>query len=120
MALAVSVYRLLVRAYPSRFSDRYAQEMVCLFSEQLRDAKSEGRVARLWIRTMKDWLRSISAEHATELRRGWSVPRPAGSRSVCSPGAVVRRVLVFAPNVPVALFLLAGIFGYRAVRKLRS
>src|SRR5512146_2588761 len=101
MPLSVKIYRLLVRAYPAHFSDRYAEEMVSLFSDQLMDAGREGQVMRLWVRTMKDWLRSVPAEHARGFR----------------PGSAVKWVLVFAPNVAFAAFLLAGIFGYRAVRK---
>lgn len=120
MPFAVSIYRLLVRAYPSRFSDQYAEEMVSLFCDQLRDAESERRVARLWFRTMKDWLWSVPAEHVTDFWRRWSVRTSAGPRSVVSCHTIIRRVLVFAPNIPVALLLLAGILGYRAARRFMS
>lgn len=120
MALAVSVYRLLIRAYPLRFSDQYSEEMVRLFSDQLKAAELEGRVARLWIQTISDWLRSVRAEHASELRRRWSDQRFTRPGSIRSTGTALRRLLLFAPNVPVALILLAGILGYQAVRKLRS
>jgi hypothetical protein len=117
---ALSIYRLLVRAYPSRFSDQYAEEMVSLFCDQLRDAESEGRVARLWIRTMKDWLWTVPVEYVTEFGHRWSLRRLAGPSNVVSCQAAVRRALVFAPNIPIALLLLTCILSYRVVRRFKS
>ncbi len=120
MSFSVAVYRLMVRAYPSRFFDGYAEEMVSLFSQQLRDAESKRRVARLWARTVEDWVLSVAVEHATEFRSRLARRRAAGPRRMVPFRSAVRRVLVFSPNIPVALLLLAGIVSYRVMRNLRS
>ncbi len=51
------VYRRLLRLYPAEFRARFADEMVQLFSDQLRDARTDGLqagTARTWLSTLGD------------------------------------------------------------------
>ena len=60
------VYGGLLRVYPAAFRARYRDEMVVLFGDQLRDARS-GRgsrgVAYTWMRTLIDLVTSAVGEH---------------------------------------------------------
>lgn len=61
------VYRGLLRLYPTAFRARFADEMVQLFSDQLRDARTEGApvgTARTWLRTLGDLAVTATSEHA--------------------------------------------------------
>jgi hypothetical protein len=61
------VYRALLRVYPAAFRARFADEMVQLFSDQLRDARSDGAPAgatRTWLRTLGDLAVTAASEHA--------------------------------------------------------
>jgi hypothetical protein len=120
MGYAESLYRLMVKAYPSRFSERYSEEMVSLFMDQLKDAEAERRVGSLWARTARDWVSSAAAEHAAEFGRRWSMRRPASPPGMVPLRTAIRRTLVFAPSIPVALLLLAGVATYRAIRNSRA
>lgn len=60
------VYAALLRAYPRAFRVRYGDEMVLLFGDQLRDArttKGGGGVAATWFRTLIDLASSAVGEH---------------------------------------------------------
>jgi hypothetical protein len=68
------VYRALLRLYPAPFRTRFADEMVLLFSDQLRDALDErAAVGTLttWTRTIGDLLVTATTEH---LRNDRAVP----------------------------------------------
>lgn len=61
------VYRRLLRLYPAAFRTRYSDEMVQLFSDQLRDARTGGAAggaARTWLRTLGDLAVTAASEHA--------------------------------------------------------
>ena len=60
------VYAGLLRAYPGPFRARYGDEMVLLFGDQLRDARTArgtGGVATTWFRTVWDLASSALGEH---------------------------------------------------------
>jgi hypothetical protein len=60
------VYAGLLLAYPRKFRARYADEMVLLFADQLRDARAAngaGRVTATWMRTLLDLASSAVGEH---------------------------------------------------------
>ena len=51
------VYSALMQLYPAAFRERYRDEMVRLFADQLRDARAgraPGRVAMTWLRTLAE------------------------------------------------------------------
>jgi hypothetical protein len=60
------LYASLLRLYPAPFRARYRDEMVVLFGDQLRDARSRdgsGGLATTWIRTLLDLASSAVGEH---------------------------------------------------------
>jgi hypothetical protein len=61
------IYRRLLALYPPEFRARYADEMVQLFGDQLRDARA-GRVpggsTRTWLRALRDLTVTAAAERA--------------------------------------------------------
>ena len=61
------VYRGLLRLYPAAFRARFSGEMVQLFSDQVRDARSDparAAVARTWLRTLGDLVVTATSERA--------------------------------------------------------
>ena len=101
-------YRGLLRLYPAEFRARFGDEMVQLFSDQLRDARTgRGRsgLTDTWLRTLGDLAITAASEH---VRRDRSV-----AHSLAQPPTIATRglgllgilggvvlVLAFIPNVP--------------------
>jgi len=59
------IYRGLLRFYPAEFRARFADEMVQLFGDQLRDARTGGipaGPARTWLRTLGDLAATAASE----------------------------------------------------------
>jgi hypothetical protein len=89
------VYRGLLRLYPAAFRARFADEMVQLFGDQLRDARTGGApagVVRTWLRTLGDLAVTAVSEHARRDR-------------------TVAHSLAAAPSTSSRLLGLAGILG---------
>ena len=90
------LYAALLRVYPNAFRARYRDEMVLLFGDQLRDARS-GRapsgVAATWIRTLIDLASSAVGEH---LRRDRTM---------------AQSLATFEPTRSMRLFGLVGVAG---------
>ena len=59
MRLSQRIYRILLKAYPRRYRERYEEPMAQLFADQLRDAKTLARFVRLWLRTAVDLVRTV-------------------------------------------------------------
>jgi hypothetical protein len=60
------LYATFLRAYPAPFRDRYGEEMVLLFADQLRDARlasGAGGVVTTWFRAVLDLASSAIGEH---------------------------------------------------------
>jgi len=103
------VYRRLLRFYPAAFRARFADEMVQLFSDQLRDARTEGALAgtaRTWLRTIPDLAVTAVSEHARKDRSVAhslaTTPPSTFSRVLGLVGILGGAVLIaaFIPNVP--------------------
>ena len=102
------VYRGLIRLYPTAFRARYADEMVQLFGDLVRDARAEagaGGVIGAWLRTIGDLAITAAAEHAQgdrALTRSLSAPPSASSRLLGLAGILSGLVLIaaFIPNLP--------------------
>ena len=92
-SLSERVYGGLLHAYPARFRARYADEMVLLFADQLRDANTAGGVAATWFRTLFDLASSSVGEH---LRRDRSMAQSLTS---------------FEPTGAMRLLGIAGLVG---------
>ena len=102
------IYRRLLALYPPEFRARYADEMVQLFVDQLRDAQlvaAPGETARTWLRTLHDLVSTAASERARR-NRGVAhslMPPPSGSsRMLGVMGILGGLVLVaaFLPNLP--------------------
>jgi hypothetical protein len=66
------IYRRLLRLYPADFRARYGNEMISLFREQLRDARSSGergQIASLWARCIVDLVVTIPKQHFVKERQ---------------------------------------------------
>lgn len=56
------LFRLLLRAFPRDFRERYGAEMTELFLRRLAGARRGGARARAWVRAATDVLRAALAE----------------------------------------------------------
>jgi len=101
------VYRSLLRLYPSEFRARFGDEMVQLFGDQLRDART-GRgssgPAGTWLRTLGDLALTAASEHARRDRTMAHSLTEAPSIPTRALGLIgilggVALVLAFIPNV---------------------
>ncbi len=94
-ASQAAVYRRLLGLYPSGFRAQYADEMVHLFEDQLRDARAGGApagIVRTWLRTLGDLAVTAASEHARRDR-------------------TVAHSMTLAPSVGTRALGLAGILG---------
>jgi len=60
------LYRGLLHLYPARFRARFADDMVQLFGDQMRRARTEGppvAVAGTWLRAIADLAATAASEH---------------------------------------------------------
>ena len=67
---ALIVYRLLLRAFPPRYRDRFGADMADVFADRLRGSRARGAlaVAALWLRTVADIGQHAAAERRVERR----------------------------------------------------
>ena len=99
------VYRRLLRFYPAAFRARFADEMVQLFSDQLRDARSDGAptaAAGTWLRTIGDLVTTAASE---QLRRDRTVAHSLSS----APPSTSSRLLGLAGILGGAVLLVVFI-----------
>lgn len=102
-------YRRLLRLYPARFRDAYADEMTRLFEDQIRDARRRGRpmaVTIVWLRSLSDL---VATAAVTRVREAVHLRQPAGPASyealaVSVAGGRARVVMALIP-----IWLLLGV-----------
>jgi hypothetical protein len=99
-------YRWLLHLYPAEFRARFEDDLVQLFGDRLRDARSSGAsggVVVTWLRTLADLVMTAASEHA---RRDRTVAQslPATSPSTAS------RALGLAGILGGAVLLAAFLF----------
>jgi hypothetical protein len=87
MGFSEKAYRLLLRAYPRRYRERYAEPMEQLFRDRLCEVRTLPDLAALWMRTMSDWAVSVPARH-------WERTRP--QMHFGTYGHPARRCIYFA------------------------
>ncbi|HTS60484.1 MAG TPA: Clp protease N-terminal domain-containing protein [Candidatus Acidoferrales bacterium] len=63
MNLSERIYRFLLRAYPRRYREQFAEPMARCFRDQLRAASGPAAAAGLWLRTLADLVSSVPARH---------------------------------------------------------
>jgi hypothetical protein len=108
------VYRGVLRLFPAEFRDRFGEDMVQLFHDELRDARSgraSGGAAGAWIRLVADVAVNASGEH---FRRNRTVANsltsapPVEARILGVAGVIAGIVilLVFVVDLPQELFPL--------------
>lgn len=94
------VYASLTRVYPAAFRERYREEMVQLFADQLRDARAgsgAGGVLMTWLRTLADVASSAVGEHLRKDRpvaQSLAMFQPTKSMRLLGLLAVVGGVLL--------------------------
>lgn len=80
MTRAERIYRILLKAYPRRYRERYEEPMAQLFADQLRAAGTARKRTALWLRTLADFACTLPARHWERPAYGdWST---AARRSV--------------------------------------
>lgn len=99
------LYRGLLRLYPAAFRVRFADEMVQLFSDQLRDARADGApagAARTWLRTLGDLAVTAASEHVRRDRTvGHSLAiSPSTSSRVLGLAGILAGVVLLAAFLP--------------------
>jgi hypothetical protein len=110
--LSERIYRTLVGLYPPAFRLRFADEMVHLFGDQLRDARASARiggVAMTWFRSLGDLATTAITERLADGRPGSSMePTPPAVRGLGLLGVVGGVVLLaaFVVDIPAELNLV--------------
>lgn len=103
-------YAGLIRLYPAAFRERYREEMVRLFADQLRDARAgrgAGGVVVTWLRTLPDLASSAVGEHLRKDRtvaQSLATFEPTRSMRLLGMLALVGGVLL------VGVFFWTGLF----------
>jgi hypothetical protein len=108
------IYRRLLRLYPADFRARFGNEMISLFREQLRDARSSGerkQIASLWARCLVDLVVTVPKQHFEKERRVSQIAE--GSPVVLvqvRPGSSTQTRRVLLALLPLWVLLVRSIF----------
>ena len=109
------IYRALLGLYPPAFRARFADEMVQLFGDQLREAHGAKRRSITWLRTLGDLVVTAASEHMTKdetVAHSLGPPPSPRSRALGLIGVLGGVVLVavfvvdVAPGLNVARIIL--------------
>jgi len=95
----VSIYTILLRAYPREFRREYGSQMVLLLLDCQRDARTAASRRRLWLRTLVDLIFTAPREHLNNIRKENKFMRNLRSDLVAIGGCVL--------IIALALFLLS-------------
>jgi len=89
--LAVQVYSLLLRGYPSAFRAEYGRQMEQLFRTCYRTEKERGdrlRLMRFWLRTLLDFISTVPREHLENFGKENSTMKNSGRDAVALLGCI--------------------------------
>lgn len=64
-SFSARLYGLLLYLYPPSFRREYGEAMLQLFNDQHRAARGAGGYATLWLKTLRDVVRSVPAAHSS-------------------------------------------------------
>jgi len=65
----LSIYSILLRAYPKQFRREYGPQMFLLLLDCQRDTRDWPARIRLWLRTLADFVRTLPGEHLHNMRK---------------------------------------------------
>ncbi|HJT28383.1 MAG TPA: hypothetical protein VJ784_13310 [Pyrinomonadaceae bacterium] len=65
----LSIYSILLIAYPREFRQEYGSQMVLLLLDCQRDAPTAPARTRIWLRTLIDLVRTAPREHLEKIRK---------------------------------------------------
>ena len=65
----ISIYSVLLLAYPREFRREYGSQMVLLLLDCQRDARTAPARTRIWLRTLVDLVRTAPREHLDKIRK---------------------------------------------------
>ena len=65
----LSIYTILLRAYPREFRREYGSQMVLLLLDCQRDARTAPARTRIWLRTLIDLVRTAPLEHLEKIKK---------------------------------------------------
>jgi len=65
----LSIYTILLLAYPREFRREYGSQMVLLLLDCQRDARTAPARTRIWFRTLVDLVRTAPREHLEKIRK---------------------------------------------------
>ena len=65
----LSIYSILLLAYPREFRREYGSQMVLLLVDCQRDVRTAPARTRLWVRTLFDLVRTALREHLNNIRK---------------------------------------------------
>jgi hypothetical protein len=102
----VSVYRHLSALYPKSFRDKYGDDLVATFTEQLRDESA----ARAWSSAIRDLVVSIPAQHL-EARMNRPAPQTVAVLATIITVAALVLALAVGTGPTVGIFLLIAVVG---------
>jgi hypothetical protein len=107
------IYRRLLRLYPADFRARFGNEMISLFREQLRDARSSGerkQIASLWARCLVDLVVTVPKQHFEKERQVAQVAEGSPVALVqVRPGSPTQTRRVLLSLLPLWTFLIRSI-----------
>ena len=65
----LSIYSILLLAYPREFRREYGSQMILLLLDCQRDARTAPARTRIWLRTLVDLVRTAPREHLEKIRK---------------------------------------------------
>ena len=85
----LTIYSILLLAYPRQFRREYGSQMVLLLVDCQRDARTRSARRRLWLRTVFDLIRTAPLEHLNNLREENKLMRKLHTDLVAIGGCVL-------------------------------
>jgi len=85
----LTIYSILLLAYPREFRREYGAQMVLLLLDCQRDARTSSARRRLWLRTLFDLVRTAPREHLNHFREENNFMRKLHTDLVAIGGCVL-------------------------------
>ena len=85
----LTIYSILLLAYPREFRREYGSQMVLLLVDCQRDARTTAARRRLWLRTVFDIIRTAPREHLNNLKEENKLMRKLHTDLVAIGGCVL-------------------------------